>query len=270
MKGIFYVTDSFLHRLNPLSKILVFFPILFLIALTTDIWTPLAFFVLVTLMILGLGKIPLLYFLRIAFTPLLFLGIFTLMYPFFVRPELASDPALSVHIGPITYHTGALAHVLQTTIRAYAIIVLSISFTLTTDASDFIRAMVQQWKFPYKLGYGAMAAFRFVPMLRTEMHLIQSAHKIRGIADTGGLRYARIRRFAVPLLGIAIRRAERTALAMDSRAFGAYRTRTYFKRFCFSARDYLFLLGSWIVSLLLLEILWYCGLLGTLSFVKPL
>ena len=116
----------------------------------------------------------------------------------------------------------ALLRGIYTALRIYAILLLSASFSLTTDVSDFIRAMVQQWKFPYKLGYGSMAAFRFVPMLEAEMRLIQAAHKIRGVADRGIMRYDRMRRYAIPLLSIAIRRAERTTLAMDSRAFGAF------------------------------------------------
>ncbi|NCC31446.1 MAG: hypothetical protein EOM24_05385 [Chloroflexia bacterium] len=91
-----------------------------------------------------------------------------------------------------------------------------------------MRALVQQGRLPYKIGYGAMAAFRFVPMLQSELRVIQATHRVRGVAGGGGVRgaYTQARRYAVPLLATAIRQAERTALAMDGRAFGAYETRT--------------------------------------------
>jgi energy-coupling factor transport system permease protein len=42
-------------------------------------------------------------------------------------------------------------------------------------------------------------------------------------------RLAEFRRLAIPLLAAAIRRSERTALAMDARAFGAFADRTYLR-----------------------------------------
>ena len=71
---------------------------------------------------------------------------------------------------------------------------------------DFIRALVQQWRLPYRIGYIAMAAYRFVPMLSSELHVIQNAHKVRGISNRGGLRaqYDRAKRYAVPLLATVI------------------------------------------------------------------
>lgn len=41
---------------------------------------------------------------------------------------------------------------------------------------------------------------------------------------------------------------ERTALAMDGRAFGALETRTYYKQTTFGPRDYLFVGCFWIIS----------------------
>jgi energy-coupling factor transport system permease protein len=159
---------------------------------------------------------------------------------------------------------------LATALRVYALVLLSLIFSFTTDASDFIRALVQQWRLPYKIGYGALAAFRFVPMLQSELRVIQAAHRVRGVAGGGGLRgaYVQARRYAVPLLATAIRQAERTALAMDGRAFGAYATRTYYRQCSFSFRDYVFVGGFWLVSLLIIIGLWRTGLLGPLVLLQ--
>lgn len=265
-----YEVDSFLHRLNPLTKLLVLLPLLAFIALTSDPWTPLVFMLLMTLVMNILGKIPLLHLVKTIWPVFCFFSIFALTYPFYTRPELELKNTLLFEIGPISYYQSALIYGVKTVLRLLAIIFISTIFSFTTDISDFIRAMVQQWKFPYKFGYGAMAAFRFVPMLQTEMRLVQAAHKIRGVANRDGLLYARLRRYAIPLFGIAMRRAERTALAMDSRAFGAFPRRTYHRHFAFSRNDYLFLAGFWLTCLLIIFLLWWTGLLGPLSYVKEL
>nr|MDQ2697790.1 energy-coupling factor transporter transmembrane protein EcfT [Actinomycetota bacterium] len=54
--------------------------------------------------------------------------------------------------------------------------------------------------------------------------------------------------YAVPLLASAIRHAERVALAMDARAFGAHPTRTERVISRWRARDSMFVLLFWVAS----------------------
>lgn len=110
--------------------------------------------------------------------------------------------------------------------------------------------------------------FRFVPMLHGEHGVIRAAHKVRGVSDKGGLRarYDQMRRYAIPLMATAIRRGERTALAMDGRAFGAFDQRTYCRRLRFTRRDAAFVLGFWLTSLAIA--LWRAGLLGPLVLLQ--
>ncbi|GCE49917.1 energy-coupling factor transport system permease protein [Thermosporothrix hazakensis] len=272
MQMIYQEVDSPLHRLNPLSKVLALVPIVLFVALTTDPWVPLVFLVLAVVIILGPARVSLRTFGRINVPLFLAMVSFMVTYPFLVRAELFNHSPVFLQLGPITVYQAAVVSGAAAVLRVYAMFLLSLIFTFTTDISDFIRALVQQWKFPYKLGYGVLAAFRFVPMLQSEFRLIQAAHKIRGIEDRGGLRvqYERLRRYIIPLLATAIRRAERTALAMDGRAFGVLARRSYFKQFRFHGRDYLFIASFWLLCLLLIGICWYAGWLGPLSLLKNL
>jgi energy-coupling factor transport system permease protein len=271
MQTMYHKTDSLLHRLNPLSKVLAPLPVIIFVVLTTDPWIPLAFFGLATFTILVLGRIPLQRFVRFAGPFMLFAFSFLLFYPLIVRAELVAHSPVFARIGSLTIYQAGLLYGLATALRIATLLLLSLLFTFTTDSSDFIRALVQQWKVPYKLGYSALAAFRFVPMLQSDLRIIQAAHKIRGIPDRGGLRvqYDRARRYIIPLLATAIRQAERTALAMDGRAFGAFTDRTYYKRFSFKGRDYSFIGGFWLASVLLVAMIWWAGLLGPLVFLQP-
>ncbi|GHO48258.1 energy-coupling factor transporter transmembrane component T family protein [Ktedonospora formicarum] len=270
MNTYYQPTNSLLHRLNPLSKLTAFVPPLIFVALTNDAWVPLAFILLTLCVTFMLGRVSLKRFMSVNGPILLMLIGFLIFYPIAIRPELVVGTPVLFHLGPLTVYRNAVFYGFSVVLRAYALCLISLCFSFTTDASDFIRALVQQWRFPYKLGYGALAAFRFVPLLQSELRLIQAAHKVRGISDQGGVRtfYQRLRRYAVPLLATAIRRAERTALAMDGRAFGAFARRTYFKRFRFQTRDYLFVLGFWLLCTLLIVLCWRAGLLGTLSWDK--
>ena len=108
-----------------------------------------------------------------------------------------------------------------------------------------MRASVQQLRVPYRIGYTALAAFRFVPRFGHELEVIRQAHRVRG-AHGGRGPFAAIARwfgYVVPLLAGAIRHAERVALAMDARAFGAYPDRTERHIVPFRARDVVFIVA---------------------------
>lgn len=270
MNTYYLQLDSPLHRLNPLSKLVALIPVLIFVALTNDLWIPLAFIVLILCLTLFVARVPFKYFMRVNGPLLLLMLGFLLFYPISIRPELVVGSPVLFRIGPVTIYEAAIKYGLGGMLRAYALCLISLCFTFTTDASDFIRALVQQWRFPYKIGYGALAAFRFVPLLQSELRLIQAAHRVRGVSDQRGIRtfYARLRRYFVPLLATAIRRAERTALAMDGRAFGAFARRTYYKRFRFHVHDYLYVGCFWLICLLIIGLFWRFGLVGSLSWLK--
>ena len=109
---------------------------------------------------------------------------------------------------------------------------------------------MQNLRVPYRLGYTALAALRFVPRFGHELEVIRAAHRVRG-TDGGRGPVAAVRRtisYAIPLLASAIRHAERVALAMDARAFGAHPTRTERTVSRWRLRDTLFVVLFWITA----------------------
>lgn len=272
MQTIYYAGSSFLHRLNPLSKFLLSLVMFVFMMLTTDPWTPLAFVSLNLAMLLWLGRIPLRRLAKVLWPMLLISAAFLLIYPLLVRQSLVQDTPLLFELGPIRIFQGGLDYGVTTALRVLALLTISLPFSLTTDSADFIRALVQQWRLPYRIGYSTLAAFRFVPMLQTELSVISAAHRVRGVNGAQGWRgaYERVRRYAVPLLATAIRQAERTALAMDGRAFGAFSQRTYYRRMHFSAADWSFMLVMFALAVLILLALQALGLLGPLAFLQIL
>jgi energy-coupling factor transport system permease protein len=272
MNTLLYEGDSFLHRLNPLSKLLATAPFMVLMLMVSDPWAPLACIALIGFLLLGPGRVPLARLLRILAPLLAFVALFAVTYPFLIRPALVADTPLLLRWGPISLYQGGLYLAAVAGLRVLALVMFSLPFSLTSDSADFVRALVQQARLPYRIGYSTLAAFRFVPMLQSEMSVVQAAHRVRGVSAARGWRGSleRLRRSAVPLLTTAIRQAERTALAMDARAFGAYDTRTYFRRMPFRWVDWASIALFWAAGALIFFGLRAAGLLGSLNFLQIL
>ena len=68
----------------------------------------------------------------------------------------------------------------------------------------------------------------------------RDAGEDRGVEQVHG-RIESLKRYVLPLLLSGIRKSENTAVAMDSRAFGAFTTRTYIKEFHWTLSGLVFL-----------------------------
>jgi energy-coupling factor transport system permease protein len=152
---------------------------------------------------------------------------------------------------------------LSLTIRMMAIVVLSMIFVTTTDPTDLVLSLIQHARFPFRLGYGILVAYRFLPLWQTELGIIRAAHRIRGVGERTTLRgrWEQLRRYAVPLLASAIRKSERVAIAMDSKAFGALPRRTYYRQVRVTWLDWAMLAGTILATVAILLVLARAGLL---------
>lgn len=241
----------FLNHLNPLSKVAAVLPAMLLLIFVRDLVTPLCVLALAYVVILIGARITLrsaaLLFLAVP------LGIAAIGFGFSVWVDASGvdDTAPFLQIGGWTLFTGALQIGFATALRLAAILSLALIGGLTTTGPDLVRASIQQLRVPYRIGYTALAAYRFVPRFGHELAVIRAAHRVRGHHGGRGpfARIARAWGYIVPLLAGAIRHAERVALAMDARAFGAHATRTERYLVPFRARDVVFIAGFLVLSL---------------------
>jgi energy-coupling factor transport system permease protein len=195
---------------------------------------------------------------------------FVFIYPFVVSGPSGTTSEILVSLGPLRVREAGLWVGAATGLRILALSVLSLLFVLTTETESFLRALVQTLSVPYKIGYSAMAAFRFAPMLQSDIERVRAAHTVRGVPDNNGLRdrLYRVRSYAIPLFVNTIRRAERTALAMDARAFGVFDDRTHYHTQSVGWRDVGFVILFWTVSAALVGTLWQLDALGTLTILR--
>lgn len=240
----------FLPALNPLAKLAGPAPAMVLLLFVRDIATPAAFLVLAYAMLLVGAR----WSARTAVALLIVLpaAVVAVGLAFAVWADAArADHTVAIaHIGSWTLYSGALEVGMTTGLRLGAIIGLALIAGMTTVGTDLVRSLVQQLRVPYRIGYTALAALRFVPRFGYELEVIRQAHRVRG-ARGGRGPFAGVARWAgylVPLLASAIRHAERVALAMDARAFGAYPDRTERHRVPFRARDVVFLGVFWAIT----------------------
>jgi len=246
----------FLYRLNPLAKLGAPLPAMVLLIFARDLAIPLLFIGLAVLVLLIGAQ------LTRPIAMLLFLGLPVVVTVMAFSFGLWSDPSrvdqsvLLFQFGDYRFFLGALLLGLATALRLASLLVLALIGGVTSTGPELVRAMIRQLHVPYRIGYTALAAYRFVPRFGHELDVIRSAHRVRGETSGRGP-IAAVRRtlgYVVPLLAGAIRHAERVALAMDSRAFGAHAHRTERHIVPFRTRDWVFMILFWLASI---AIVWW-------------
>jgi energy-coupling factor transport system permease protein len=251
----------FLYGLNPLAKLGAPVPAMVLLVFVRDLATPIAFLLLsYALLLVGVSFTRRLAAVLVAVP----LGALLVSVGFALWTDAAqvADTAPVVQIGGWTLYAGALEVGVATGLRIAAILSLTLIVGLSTAGPDLVRATVQQLRVPYRIGYTALAAFRFVPRFGHELDVIRQAHRVRG-SHGGRGPFAAVGRwigYVVPLLAGAIRHAERVALAMDARAFGAYSDRTERHLVPWRARDTFFVVAFVVASALLFVFTYPWGL----------
>ncbi|GAA2897912.1 energy-coupling factor transporter ATPase [Microbacterium esteraromaticum] len=242
-----------LHGINPLAKLGAVVPAMALLAFTRDLVTPAIFLALAYAMVLSGARLT-----RRACAVMLLgvpvgMAVLTVGFGVWVDPGQVSGSAGVLTIGGWTLRSGALLIGLATALRLGAILALALVGGLTTRGPDLVRATVQQLHVPYRIGYTALAAYRFVPRFGYELSVIRAAHRVRGHGSGRGpvARLVRGWGYIVPLLASGIRHAERVALSMDARAFGAHPTRTERHLVPWRARDTVFTAAVLLASALI-------------------
>jgi len=237
-----------LHRLNPVMKLAAIAVVALAATAAFDPFIPAMLLTALWLTAWRLGRVPFRQMLRwsvpLALLPLP-IALFNALYTDLSR---YAHPHILWHWGIWTLSTEGLWNGLGMGLRVAVFVAASLLFIATTDPTDFALSLVQNLKIPPRFGYGVLVSYRFLPLLKREYETIRLAHRVRGVGEGQGLRgwIEKTRRYAIPLLAAAVRKSERTALAMDAKAFGALPQRTYYRQMVIRRGDVLFLL-AWLL-----------------------
>ena len=230
----------FLHQLNPSIKAITIALFVMLLAFIFDPITPFVFLIGTITITFVFGKVKwksyVLYFIPFSILS------FGMLWTTIAFATLPNNPNDVITLLGMTFPRESFLTALALSLRILSVAALSLLFIFTTNVVDFILSLIQQLKLPPKIAYGVLAGYRFLPMMKDELVIINQAHRIRGInkAHTIMGKWHQYRRFAIPLIASAIRKAERTAIAMESKGFTGDKDRTFYHHFTISKKDWLF------------------------------
>lgn len=218
--------NSFIHRLDPVTKTVALFAVSFLAFGSFVTWPQLlilafAFFAAVVLGGLSPGEI---------WKATKWLAIACLFF-FLIQAYMLKVPGQVpvLRLGQKVIYLETLDYSASVSVRIYTIFLVSLIFIRTTHPRDLAVGFVQILNLPYKVPYAFFIALRIIPLIEEEARCINEAHKVRGYGEKTGLgdRLQNIKRFTVPLLVRSLRDASITSHSMESRGFGAYPRRNY-------------------------------------------
>jgi energy-coupling factor transport system permease protein len=142
-----------------------------------------------------------------------------------------------------TVFGGGLITGLMIACRIISLVIILPLLTMTTPPGD-IAFGITKLGFNYKTAYIITSAFNILPSFQEDARQLIDARRLRGaLRGRRGkrnifARFGEYAKIALPLMIKAMRKAAAAGLAMDARAFGAYRARTWPRKTGMSAADF--------------------------------
>jgi energy-coupling factor transport system permease protein len=222
--------NSMIHRADAISKLIWVLVVVILTFQFTTAETRAIMLSALLVIAIIFARVPLTSILRAS--PLIFgiallLGLFHL----FVTP----GENVLFTFGPLTATQEGLAKGLGYFFRLATMVLASFMLIWTTDIRELMVGLVRMG-IPYRYAFAIFMALRFLPMVQQEVAAVKAAHTIRGRAARSPFahRFRLWQRYLFTVIVNGLRKAENTALAIESRGFGAYPDRTYVKDFRWS------------------------------------
>lgn len=210
----FEAADSFLHRLDPRTKILFIVCYLVVTFIVPHPWT-MTLIIIVILWVLGRIPPSEYYPVLIFFLPIMIA--ITLIHVFLIGPEPKLEILPGVRASLPGWHTGSVI-----AFRLAAMGTAFLLFSMTTDPFDWGLSLYNLG-LPYKAAFMFAFAFRFLPLIQEEMVTIQSAYRGRGseaLSSYNPVTFLIGVATSVFPLGLgALRKSQNIALAMELRGF---------------------------------------------------
>ena len=247
--------NSFLHRRNPIIKLIVIAFIAVIVCVSYFPILPAGTFLLAFFTIWLGGNIPLSELVR---RLSLFICVsFFFMISILLLRGLNSEEGVILKVGIFQWTEKDFIHGITLGFRILSLVTMSLGFVLTTKPIDLVLSLMMQCGVPVVHGYATMATYRFLPELQQQVDTIHLAQEIRGIPWKKGIisRFTSPFRVALPLFCLAARRGERIACAMESRGLGRNQKRSYYKKVGVDKKDYFFLGISILVYMIFIFIL---------------
>lgn len=160
-------------------------------------------------------------------------------------------------VGPYTVTIEQLFYHLNITLKYFSIIPIALLFMVATNPSEF-AASLNKIGVNYKIAYSVAIALRYIPDVQHEYRDISFAQQARGIdmskKATLPQRIKNSTSILMPLIFSSLERIETISSAMELRAFGNKKKRTWYSERPFKQIDYIaiaILLLLFIISIII-------------------
>jgi energy-coupling factor transport system permease protein len=214
----FIPRESTLHRLNPLTKLVLTFALIITAFFSPWYWTALQLVVLAILPLSVLGKVHREYLLTAGRMLLPAVGFIFVMQSLFF--PAGGDPVFEFWFLQVT--TGSLERAFLFASRIMAMVSSFILFLLTTHPSRLMSDLTRR-KLPPQFAYVIISTLQIIPQMQAKAQTILAAQRSRGL-DTEGSFLKRVGAL-VPLVGPlvfgSLVEVEERAIAIEARAFSS-------------------------------------------------
>ena len=239
--GQFFPGDSFVHRLDPRTKILLTLALIVCVFLSQG-FIGFAVILAFVLFVCRSTKIGLKFIVR-GLKPIMYIVILTFVLNLFFQ----SDGTILWQWGFLRITGEGLRRALYMAFRLVLLVIVSQILTLTTSPialTDGLEALMSPLKkihFPaHEIAMMMSIALRFIPTLMEEADKIMKAQQARGADFESGNLLARAKAMIpllVPLFVSAFRRADELAMAMEARCYRGGEGRTRMKQLKYTKLD---------------------------------
>ena len=241
--GKYYPGNSFIHRLDPRTKLITMMIIMTGVLATIELFCLLGY-LLLFFVVLWISNLPFRTLIR-NLRPFLWLFALTIAIHLFWTsdPQNYRLPGLG-----LTISWSAAVMGLIYSLRLALLILFAAVLTLTTspiemmDALEKLMTPLQRLRLPvHEIVMMLTLSLRFIPTLIEEAQRLENAQRSRGASFEGNplRRLRNIVPLIIPLFVSAFRRADDLALAMDARCYSGGEGRTCYRQLKFRRSDIL-------------------------------
>jgi energy-coupling factor transport system permease protein len=256
---IYLDNKSFIHRLDPRTKIIVFLLTFVAILLFEDpVWMlPVGFLILFQLLVSRSFK----NLRRIRYILIVLTVSSMVLWNFF-----------SQGVTPLfwVFEVESFLFAIARTFLMVFMISTGMILISTTRNEELVLGMIRLGM-PYRVGFAISTALRLVPTIASSTMTISQAQRSRGLDLDSGNLLDRIKKFLpllVPVFISTIRNTNIFAMALESKGFGARDQRTFYLNLQMRKADYYILIFAVVftVASIVLSIMGYGKIIGLTRF----
>ncbi|WP_173915447.1 energy-coupling factor transporter transmembrane protein EcfT [Halobacillus sp. Marseille-Q1614] len=239
MNSLYMPKDSFIHKLDPRTKmIFVAFVVLSSFILNDPALQLLFLAALFPLVVAAKLVKP--YLISMQFLLLFAVLIMTVHG---IYNPIGETPVFEI-FGGLTFKYESMVYASVMSFRILVIGTAAVLFVMSTHPSDMASALVK-WKVPHSFAFILLSTFQIIPIIAREAKIVMEAQQARCLDVKGSLiqRVKNLIPIFAPLFIITFMKVHQLSYVLECRAFSREGTKTSLRDTKIGSRDYGFLFG---------------------------